>query len=143
MARPREKLVTGTFELSKHNKQHVPILKARKALKRAATAPEVQEEARKAGVDAIKCLKEIVNSKMATDVAKISAAQTLLDRGYGRPTQTNVNATVNTDGKPSEVTESELSRRIAETITRVEGLTRRKRETLKSEDPAPDVRKLH
>lgn len=127
-------------------KEYTKLKKARKRLRlvdNTADAPAVQAEARKFGIDAIHALNEIIANKLSSDVARISAAQTLLDRAYGRPTQTNVNATVNTDGAPSEVTEAELNRRIAKTLTRVESLTKRKREKIKSEEGPVDLRKLH
>jgi len=118
-------------------------LKYAKRILKVSTGPEIQEEARKYGADALKCLREIVNSKLASDVAKISAAQTLLDRGYGRPTQTNINAAVGTDGKATEVTQQELDRRVAETIENIERLTKRKREKIESEERPTDIRKYN
>jgi hypothetical protein len=106
-------------------------------------AREIQEMARRYAPDAIKAMGDILKSKVASDLAKISAANSMLDRGYGKATQTNINATVNTDGKPSEVDEQELSRRIAETLARVEGLTKRKREKIKSQEQPAHLRKLH
>ena len=112
-------------------------------LKVVKEAREIQEMARRYAPDAIKAMGEILRSKVASDLAKISAANSMLDRGYGKAMQTNINATVNTDGKPSEIDEQELNRRISETIQRVEGITKRKREKIKSEDGPTDVRKLH
>lgn len=126
------------------------VKKARARIRQAiATGAEIQAEARRYAVDALKALQEIVRSPISADVARISAAQTLLDRGYGRPTQTNVNATVNTDGKPQEITDQELNRRIEESLRAVEDITRaagtpkRKREKIQSEDRPADIRKLH
>jgi hypothetical protein len=128
--------------LTSNIKSHKKVLDARKEL-RTSTGPEIQAKARKYAPDAVDALGEIVKSKIATDVARISAAQTLLDRAYGRPTQTNVNATVNTDGKPPEITDKELDTRIKETLTRIEGLTKRKREKIQGEDRPTDLRKFN
>ena len=144
--RQRLQLIT----LADGNRNDLAVKRAKKALKtvervtkKTATLLEIQEAARKAGKYAISALEDIVRSRISTDVARISAAQTLLDRGYGRPTQTSVNATVNTDGKPTEVTQQELDRRIKETITRIEGLTKRKREKIEGEEPPADLRKYN
>ena len=127
----------------------VAVKRSRKALKKidkiakTATAAEIQERARKAGIYAIKAMEEIVKNPISTDVARISAANTLLDRGYGKAVQATVNTQVNPDGAPTEISQQELDRRIKETITRIEGLTTRKRETLKSEERPVDIRKLN
>lgn len=110
---------------------------------------EVQAQARQTGKECVNTLREILKNPMASDVVRISAAQTLLDRGYGRPTQTNINASVDTDGSPAQITDKELDRRIDETLRATEALTRaagpqkRKREKIQSEAGPADVRKLH
>ena len=141
MRRKRERIKFHRFP-SPNSPIYRPLKYAKRILK-VSTGPEIQEEARKYGADALKCLREIVNSKLASDVAKISAAQTLLDRGYGRPTQTNINAAVGTDGKATEVTQQELDRRVAETIENIERLTKRKREKIESEERPTDIRKYN
>lgn len=135
---------TGRLHLSpgRASKRGRVVIEAKATLK-TLTAPEIQDEARKAGVAAIKALRRIVKSKVASDLAIISAAQTLLDRGFGKPTQTNINASVNGDGKPSEVTEQELNKRIGEALRRVEGITKRKREKIKSPPRPADIRQFH
>lgn len=123
-------------------KDHKKVIEARRTLKKL-TGEQVQELARNAAKAAIKALEGIVNNPVSTDQAKIAASQTLLDRGYGRPTQTNINASVNTDGKPSEIDEQELSRRVKETVTRIEALTKRKREKIEGEERPTDIRKFN
>lgn len=48
---------------------------------------EVIELARKAAPDAIKTLVEICESDKSPHAARISAAQAILDRGFGKPSQ--------------------------------------------------------
>lgn len=136
--------------LQSQNRSHKQVLDARRLLRRSRlTVAEIQEKARQYGIDALKALREVIEKPTASDLAKISAAQTLLDRGYGRPTQTNLNTTVNTDGSPPEITDKELNRRIEETLRATEALTRvagppkRKREKIESEEGPADIRKLH
>lgn len=112
-------------------------------LKLALDARAIQEMARKHAPDAIKAMAEIIKSKVASDLAKISASNALLDRGYGKALQTNVNATVNTDGSAKEIDGEELDRRVKEVLGRVERITKRKREKIKSEDQPADIRQLH
>jgi len=138
---------TGTVTLNLVDKNtgnpQEKVLRARRVLRKVANTSEIQDAARQAGLDAIRALKRIVNNPLTSDVARISAAQTLLDRGHGKPTQTNINAMVNTDGAPTQIADEELGRRITETLTRIEALTRRKREKIKSVEQPADVRQFH
>lgn len=89
----------------------------------ALEAREMQNISRKAAPDALRSLHDIILSSTATDVAKISAASVLLDRAYGKASQTNINANLDVDGKPANVTEKELTQRIEEALARVNKLT--------------------
>lgn len=112
----------------------------------AATYAEVQEKARLSAEDAIRALVAIVNSNEANDSAKISAATILLERGYGRPTQTNINASVDNNGKPSEADGKELDERVRATLSRIErikGAPKRTREKIVSEERPSDLRKFN
>jgi hypothetical protein len=54
-----------------------------------------------------------------SDAARVSAANAILDRGYGKPTQLNEHT--GKDGGPiqtEDLTENEIARRIAFTLTR-------------------------
>lgn len=119
------------------------MLKVTNRVMKVVSGPELQEKARRAGNDAVKALWDIVRNPISTDAAKISAAQTLLDRGYGRPTQTTPNPQVNPDGKPKEISDKELDERITQTITRIEKLEGRKREKIASEVRPADIRKYN
>lgn len=45
------------------------------------------ELARQHTADALKTLVEVCNNKRATDSARVTAANSILDRGYGKPAQ--------------------------------------------------------
>lgn len=51
-------------------------------------------------VEAIECLVEVVNNKKAMPIARVSAANALLDRGWGKPTEF-VEANVTTETVPT------------------------------------------
>ncbi len=118
------------------------LKRARRALK-GATQAEVQERARLHALEAIDALAEIVRAKESNATAKIGATSLLFERAYFKPTRTIINANVNADGAPREITGDELDKRIRETIARVEGVGKRKREKIISEERPADLRKLH
>lgn len=106
-------------------------------------AKEIQEIARRMVPDALDALGKIVKSEVSSDMAKIAAYHALADRGYGRPTQTNINANIDADAKPNVVDGNELDKRITETLQRIESITSRERETLDSQERPADLRKLN
>lgn len=55
--------------------------------------------AREHTVAAIECLVEVTNDKKAFPIARVQAANALLDRGWGKPTE-YVEANVTTDNVP-------------------------------------------
>lgn len=106
-------------------------------------AREIKEMAAKCVPDAIKALHEIITSEVSSDMAKIAAANSVWDRGYGKPTQTNINATVDPDAKPNQIDDRELDRRVAEALERVESITTRTREKIAVPERSSDLRKLN
>ena len=118
-------------------------VKAAKHVLAQDRSTDIQKQARKYSGYALKALRDVVKAKTSTDLAKISAPTALLDRGFGRPAQTNFNTTVNTDGPPSKIEEIELNRRINECLERIEGATRRKREKIKSPQRPIDIRQYN
>lgn len=94
-------------------------------------AREITDLARKHAPDAIARLGKIIRKDNASEMAQIAAANSLLDRGYGKPTQ-NINQTVTSDGSAKEVDPGELDRRIAKLIDRIEGARGRTRKKIKS-----------
>ncbi len=83
-------------------------------------AREIQDMARMGAGEAMQVLKEIISDQSTRSSDKISAIGLLLDRAYGKSTQTNVNATVDATGKESDVSTAELDRRIKTALERVE-----------------------
>lgn len=53
----------------------------------AKTPSEIRSLARSHTLGAIKCLAGIMNEKKAPAAARVSAAQVILDRGWGKPNQ--------------------------------------------------------
>lgn len=99
---------------------------------------EIQSLARSYAVQAMEKLADIVENS-AQDSSVIAAAQVIFERAYGKATQTSINANIDANGKPTEVTSKELDTRIAETLKRVESLTGRAAEAETSEVRPPDV----
>jgi Family of unknown function (DUF5681) len=96
---------------------------------------EVQELARQHGPEAIKMLTSIMEDESAPASARVSAANVILDRGYGKPAQFTTDDTGDFR-KAVDLTDAELDDRIA----RGEALLRRR----KSEEAAPtDQDQLH
>ncbi|HET9285709.1 MAG TPA: hypothetical protein VFR24_27470 [Candidatus Angelobacter sp.] len=104
---------------------------------------ELQELCREKAGEAFDVLWAIIQSENSADSAKLQALQMLYDRAYGKATQTNVNAQVNADGKPSEIDDAELNSRIRETLKRVERVASGEGKPTLSEDGPSDIRKLN
>tara|TARA_B100001971_G_C17678565_1_gene281154 strand:+ start:62 stop:397 length:336 start_codon:yes stop_codon:yes gene_type:complete len=81
---------------------------------RSKASKRISELAKAYTNDSLKALSEIVNSKTASDTARVRAANSLLDRAYGRPVQQNENVNVGVnyldylDMLAKETTEEEL-----------------------------------
>ena len=120
-------------------------LKAQQAKKilRDADPRVAQDRARRSAEAALKVLEEVMNSAESSDQARISAANIILERGYGKPTQTNLNMSADADGTPREIDGAELDRRIVDTLERIERDTTRKREKIESEDRPVNLRELN
>lgn len=54
---------------------------------RPKVVKEIRELAKKHTEDAVKVLVEIMNSTGAKEAARVAAANSILDRGWGRPAQ--------------------------------------------------------
>lgn len=117
--------------------------RVKEIMKRTIEHREIQEIARMYAKDAIEALGEMLTSETVADTAKIAAANTVFDRAFGKPMQTNLNASLNPDGKPNEIDGRELDKRIAETIQRVDSITKRTREKIVSPERPVDLRKLN
>lgn len=110
--------------------------------KQAMTIRELQEACRREVDDILDELRRILKNPDSADSAKLQAAQMMLDRAYGKATQTNVTAQV-TDGKPSEIDDAELNTRIRTALKRVERVASGEAKPSLSEDGPADLRKLN
>jgi hypothetical protein len=68
---------------------------------------DIQELARQQSPHAIITLSEIMSDEKAPPAARVAAANALLDRGYGKPTQTISNTLAKVD--PSTMSDEELA----------------------------------
>ena len=105
----------------------------------AKEAREIQDAARTHAAAVIEKLATIVETSI-NEPAIIAASQVLLDRAYGKASQTHINANVN--GKNAEITKSELDSRIDQALKRVEDITGRKTEAPKSKERPADIREF-
>lgn len=105
----------------------------------AKEAREIQDAARTHASAVIEKLADIVENSI-NEPAIIAASQVLLDRAYGKASQTHINANVN--GKNNDITQAELDARIGQALKRVEELTGGKEEAPKSQERPADIRKF-
>src|SRR5258708_3362959 len=85
-------------------------------------ARDIQNQARGMATEAMEVMANLMrHSPKGSD--RVAAASIILERAYAKATQTNVNAKLNADGKPTEVTSKELDTRITEAVQRVESIT--------------------
>jgi len=105
----------------------------------AKEAREIQDYARKHATAAIERMALIVNNPHSPENAQIAAAAVILDRAYGRPNQTNTNLNIDANGKPREISTSEIDRRIEEALRAVEALTGRAPKAAKGKEQPADV----
>lgn len=104
---------------------------------------EIQERARQIADKAMDRLEDILNADDAGDTAVIQAAVTVLERGYGKASQTNINANLDTNAKASDIDTPELRKRIESALKRVEGAASGVPEEGESKDGPPNIRKYH
>ncbi len=149
---PAARLKRAYLQMAKRQKIDSPELRAfkedrsferkRARLKESAAkeAADIQLEARRHTADILDEMVEIALSETAVESAKIQAAHFVYDRAYGKAAQTNINANVNANGKPSEITGSTLAKRIEATLKRIEELTRGGATPPASEERPADIR---
>jgi|SRR5882672_3434601 len=89
----------------------------------ATEARDIQDLARQYALDAMQALVNILNSPEANDTAKITAANVILDRGYGKAAATNINMNANMDAPVKDLDSRDLDQRITETLNRIEKVT--------------------
>jgi hypothetical protein len=131
-----EKFVTDRKKRLKAKRQRVRL-----KMTVAREQREIQEIARK-GADAVmKRMFEIATESM-NETAAIAAGNVLLERAYGKANQTNINATIDANGKATDVSQKELDTRVAKVVERIEALTGGAAKAATSKDGSADVRKL-
>lgn len=101
---------------------------------------DIQNLARKFALAGIEEAAKIAGSSSSKDSDKLAAINLLLDRAFGKATQTSINAVLDANGKPSEVTGKELDERIAEALKRVEDLTGRAPKAPKGQKRPDNIR---
>ena len=136
-----------TEEIEKPRKREKPKIKKRgrtaEGLSIALEARQVQEMARLGAPEALQAVRDIITSEISADMAKIAAAHLILDRGYGKSTQTNINATVDADAKAKDINAKDLDQRISEALTSIERITGGARPKIESEKRPVDIRVLN
>lgn len=114
----------------------------RKQRAHALEAHELQQLARENATMAMSTLIEICKNKRAPETCRIAASVVLMDRGYGKASQTSITASVS-NVKATEINATELDKRIDHALRRVEELTNRTPKTGTSSDGPADIRKYN
>lgn len=137
----------GIESVGKHQKRQIikDLARGKRQKIRETVARElrdIQDIARRNAVGAMEVAKEIMaNSDKDSD--RLAAANLILERAYGKATQTNVNANVNANGSAKEVTAEELNERVGKALSRVEELTGRSTKPAPSQNGPAHVRQRH
>jgi undecaprenyl pyrophosphate synthase len=141
--RKSKKLPTaGGLDMPTAKKTAAQIREQRRKVKLtvAKEARDVQDMARQTAVQALEVIKDVLmNGHRDSD--KLSAADIILERAYGKATQPNVNTNVNLNGRKEEVTSAELDKRIETALRGVEELTGRKVKPNKGPERPVNLRK--
>lgn len=115
-------------------------LKEKKAI--ALEQHELQQLARENATAAMQTLIEISKNKRAPEATRIAASAVILDRGYGKASQTSITANV-TNGKASDIGSTELDKRIESALKRVEEVTNRTPKAGTGQKRSVDLRKYN
>ncbi len=115
-------------------------MKEKRAL--ALEAHELQQIARENAVLCMNTLVEIASNHRAPESTRIAASAVILDRAYGKSSQTSITANVTND-KKSNLDGTELDKRIEQALKRVEGLTNRTAKTGTGEKRPINLRKYN
>jgi hypothetical protein len=112
---------------------------------------DVQRVCRESAMEVTRRFLEIVQNS-DNESAVVAAGQALLDRGYGKASQTNINATVDANAKSADVSQKELDARIEAALERVEAIAGRETKAparpqrpadVRLSDPDPDGSTVH
>jgi hypothetical protein len=116
------------------------------------SAREIQQIALNNSAKAMRVAVEVMDDKRSKGSERLAAVEIVLNRAAGRPTQTNINASIDTNAPPHEASAKELDQRIAETLTRIERVTgrapkkaprERRSINIRVDDRDPGSTKLH
>ena len=105
----------------------------------ALEAHELQQIARENATLAMTTLAEIAGNPRAPEPSRIAASAVILDRAYGKASQTSITANVS-NGKESEINSTELDKRITKALKRVDDLTNRAPKAGKSKNRPANLR---
>jgi hypothetical protein len=100
---------------------------------------EIQEQARQYARAGIDIAAQIMGDPTQPASARLQAIEIIASRAYGRPNQTNTNLNVDANGKPREVSSTELDRRIEEALGAVEAITGRANQKAKGKEQPADL----
>jgi hypothetical protein len=128
------------FKYMKRRAPRHPRIRLRQTVAREAR--EIQDLARTHADQAMKRMAEIINDPHSPDNIAVAAAEVIFNRAYGKPNQTNTNLNVDANGKPTEVSGTELDKRIAEALKRVEAIAGRAPKAAEGKKQPADLRKL-
>lgn len=109
----------------------------------ALEAHELQQLARENATLAMQTLIEISENPRAPEATRIAASSVILDRGYGKSSQTSITANVTNDKNSKELDGNELDKRIDHALKRVEAVTNRTAKTRPGKKRSADLRKLN
>lgn len=131
---------------SKNKRQGRKKMEEKKAKRRedvAKEARDIQDLAREFSERAMRVAVAIMENPDAPDSARLQAVEMIHNRGYGKAPVVNTNLNVDMSAKPSELNAPDLDRRIAETLDRVERLTKREEQTSTGEERPTHLREYH
>jgi hypothetical protein len=107
----------------------------------AKEAREIQELARKNAQAAMIRVAQIAQTS-PNETAALAASALLFERAYGKASQVNINASLDANGKATDVSQKELDTRIEKALERIDSLTRGAPKAPAREEPLIDLRKL-
>lgn len=105
-------------DMERHARERVRLTVAKEAR-------DIQNMARQSASQAIEVARIILADPFARASDRLSAANFITERAYGKATQTNVNANVDANGSEKEISAEELDQRVKTALARVEGITGR------------------
>ena len=127
-------------EIARLKEKHMSLVR-KKTL--GAEARDIQDLARQFAVEALQAMVDILDNPDASDSNKLAAANSLLDRAYGKSPVTNFNVNASVDAKPSDLDEKSLDRRLVDVLSKVEKLTGPAAKIETDEDRPSNLRKYN